>query len=725
MSGAEELSEDRLASNLVVFQRVQPGWAVPPSGARVGYGADGWSIADGAHARPLHGPDPLAEADEALARAVGTGPVPSLLVVVGLGLGYLLDALDRRDWVGKVLAFEPEPATVPPLLARRDWQPWLASGRLRVLLGPEYRGAAEYWRWLGDGQDGPVLVVHPAIEALRPREVQQVRALVSRLAFNARANAEARRKFGRRYLLNTLGNLAALATEADAAQLDGAGLQVPAVVVGAGPSLDLALPALREAQHAALIIAADTTLRPLLDAGVVPHLVVAVDPGEANIRHLTELPPCPDTHLVTEASLHPLAMAGFAGRTFLFTVADHEPWPWLQAQGRRVATCRAWGSVLTTTFDVALRLGANPIVFAGADLAFTGGRPYARGVSYEDDWRRRLHWGQPLEQQWQQAVDGWPKTVVPDTTGTPTRSAPHLVAFRDWLVEQMGREPGRRFINATGGGILHGERLEQVSPAAIPALVGAPGRDLRALVRARYRPFDGTQVLDAVRNLVRRAGDRATQSSDAAVPFAGGTAPLAAWASFAPGLAPGEMVQTLARALDRIGVPAGARGMSAEPPSQSLPVTPVRAPELTPPPRSLHPDLVVETASLATLAAALPLVPLPLPARALHAERDGTLVLRFATETGRIVGAVIAATDGALLQDGRALARVPEGAPLAPGRYQTARGILRFKPLPVGQGASPAGGDVSPGLGASSYVLLVPPCVAAAERLAWLAEVAA
>lgn len=724
MSGAAELSEDRLASNLVAFQRVQPGWAVPPSGARVGYGADGWSIADGAHARPLHGPDPLAEADAALARAVGEGPVPSLVVVVGLGLGYLLDALDRRGWVGKVLAFEPEPATVPPLLARRDWQPWLASGRLRVLLGPEYRGAAEYWRWFGDGQDEPVLVVHPAIEALRPREVQQVRALVSRLAFNARANAEARRKFGGRYLLNTLGNLAALATEADAGQLDSAGLQVPAVVVGAGPSLDLALPALREAQHAALIIAADTTLRPLLDAGVVPHLVVAVDPGEANIRHLTELPPCPDTHLVTEASLHPLAMTGFAGRTFLFTVSDHEPWPWLQAQGRRVATCRAWGSVLTTTFDVALRLGANPIVFAGADLAFTGGRPYARGVSYEDDWRRRLHWGEPLARQWQQAVDGWPKTVVPDTTGTPTRSAPHLVAFRDWLVEQMGREPGRRFINATGGGILHGGRLEQVSPDAIPALVGAPTRDLRALVRARYVPFDGTRVLDAVRDLVHRAGDGAPTGGDAAVAVAGDMAPLAAWADFAPGLTPGQMVQTLARALDGIEVRAGVRDTSSAQ-TRSRPAASVCGPESTASPGSLHPDVVVEIASLATLAAVLPLVPLPLPAQVLHAEHDGTVVLRFGTETGRIVGSVIAAPDGALLQEGCALARVPEGAPLAPGHYRIARGILRFRPLPAGQGARPAGGAVSPGPGASPYVLLVPPCVAAAERLAWLAEVAA
>src|SRR6185503_18926487 len=194
-------------------------------------------------------------------------------------------------------------------------------------------------------------------------------------------------------------------------------------------------------------------LRPLVSAGVQPHFVVALDPGEANARHLWDLPPCDETFLVTEASMTPIALEHFRGRTFLFSVSDHQPWPWLAAHGQSRGKLRAWGSVLTSTYDLALRLGCDPVVFVGSDLAFTGNQPYARGVAYEEDWRRLADWGVPLEQHWRDVMALWPHLEEPDANGVPVRTAAHLVTFRNWLVEQIGREKGRTIVNATGGGI--------------------------------------------------------------------------------------------------------------------------------------------------------------------------------------------------------------------------------------------------------------------------------
>ena len=47
---------------------------------------------------------------------------------------------------------------------------------------------------------------------------------------------------------------------------------------------------------------------------------------------------------------------------------------------------RAWGSVLTTAYDLAVKLGCDPIVFIGADLAYTDAQPYCRGTVYEENW---------------------------------------------------------------------------------------------------------------------------------------------------------------------------------------------------------------------------------------------------------------------------------------------------------------------------------------------------
>ena len=50
------------------------------------------------------------------------------------------------------------------------------------------------------------------------------------------------------------------------------------MIVGAGPSLDDSLAALARSRDRAVVLAADTALRPLLAAGIRPDIVAAVDP---------------------------------------------------------------------------------------------------------------------------------------------------------------------------------------------------------------------------------------------------------------------------------------------------------------------------------------------------------------------------------------------------------------------------------------------------------------
>ena len=46
-------------------------------------------------------------------------------------------------------------------------------------------------------------------------------------------------------------------------------------------------------------------------------------------------------------------------------------------------TLRAWGSVATMALDFALRLGCNPVIFVGQDLAHSYGRTYCSGVHFD------------------------------------------------------------------------------------------------------------------------------------------------------------------------------------------------------------------------------------------------------------------------------------------------------------------------------------------------------
>lgn len=448
--------------------------------------------------------NPGAEADRALDAAIGSS-APPFVIIVGAGLGFLPEAIERRLPETRVLVIEPEPVFVRGMLSRRDWRPALASGKLLILIGPDYSGSSIAWRRLV-GPEPPPVIEHPVLQRVRPAAIEESRTLVRRILYDARANADARKALEGPYLLNTLENLPVIAREADAAALDSAFTHTPAVLVAAGPSLDRHLEDLRAIQDRALIVSVDTAAWPLLGSGVQPHLVVAVDPSINNARHLESLPRDCGAWMVGEASLHPSGFGPFEGRTFCFRVAEHEPWPLLRAAGLDAGLLRAWGSVLTTAFDLTLRMGCDPIIFVGADLAYTEARPYCRGAIYEMDWAQATLRGHGLPEVWQLWLGDRAAGCETGVDGREVATAPRLIAFRDWIVDTASSQPGRRYINANGSGILRGgpfeaRPLREAVGAAAPRVPRTTvGRIWRSSADPGRRVRAATQLVERVRS---------------------------------------------------------------------------------------------------------------------------------------------------------------------------------------------------------------------------------
>jgi hypothetical protein len=666
------VQSDILSSNLEALIARQPGWRLPVGSGQLTCASGVWCLAGAGGSVAIHGREPAREADRQVEAVLAAQPEAPVLTVVGLGLGYVLEALERRQWPGRVLALEPEPDTIEPLLARRDWRAWITRGRLGLLAGPDYAGADACRPLLGNGAGELTILENPALARLRPEAVKAARAAAARLQFDVRANAEARRTHGARYLLNTLANLRAIAAEGDAADLAGVAAGAPAVVVGAGPSLDTVLDTLRQVRERAVIVCVDTALRPLLAAGIAPHVVVAIDPADVNARHLWDLPPVGGTCLAAEASLAPPALEAFRGRTFFFSVSNHQPWPWLSEHGHARGRVRAWGSVLTSAFDLAVQMGCNPVVMTGSDLAFTGDRPYARGVVYETDWRRLYEWGVPYATHWRETVASWPRVEEPDVHGQPTSTASHLVAFRNWLVEQSTRDTSRVFINATGAGILHGGRWQQMSLADAAASWPAHGAADVDLQR-RHQPKDGRRLLSAARQL---AG--ALDADPAA-----SCGPLRDWQDFADRVTPQVVRDALRRALD--GPPSPRR---------------VESP-------SARAGAAFDAEWMTPLAQALDLTWWPVPVVQLEPHATGVRRFRPRSSLARIVACSVALPDGGVMEDGQLLRRGAWIDTLQPGEYYIWRDEVYL--------ASTDGSD--PGHNGRTYRVLMPACVAWIESL--------
>jgi hypothetical protein len=466
--------------------------------------------------------DPVSEARQLVAAALDARQPPDLVVVVGAGCGYVLDQLAARAPEARVVVVEPDPGLLALLLASRDCTASLASGRLHFLTGPDYAGMARLSSQLSPPAYPPAVIVNPVVLREWPDTVAQARDAIGRLLFNVASNEQARMRLAAPYLRNTLRNLPRLLEEADVDALFGTFADVPAVIVGAGPSLDRNIANLVSERHRLLIIATDTAVRPLSAAGLVPDLVVVVDPGPLNARHFEGLPVSPSTFLVAEPGIAPSSWAAFAGRTFAFRVGAAEPWPWLRAHGIAPGVLSTWGSVATCAFDLAVRAGCNPVGFAGMDLAYTGGRPYCRGTTWETDWARFLDDRTPtLEAIW--AADLARKPLVWQTgiDGVNVATTPTLLAFRDWLVAATSRHPDRVFVNLTGAGVLAGPAIHQAgareSDAWLPpGRFDPPGSRLAAAWR-RGR-MEAPRRASCLHALLDTAPDRADASRE---PWAG------------------------------------------------------------------------------------------------------------------------------------------------------------------------------------------------------------
>src|SRR6185437_14044970 len=210
----------------------------------------------------LHsGRDPVGEAARWLDGALHGGEIPEFLVLLGAGLGYVFDALEARGARPRVLLIESDPSLLSAMRERRDWSLWLRDDRLMMLSGPDYAGQSDAWRHVPRPEtDWPVLA-HPVLQRERPGAVAAARAVARRILFDARANADSRAALAGTYLLHTLANTGVIAREGDAGTLFDAFPVVPAIVIGAGPSLDQNLDALATVRDRALMIAADTALR--------------------------------------------------------------------------------------------------------------------------------------------------------------------------------------------------------------------------------------------------------------------------------------------------------------------------------------------------------------------------------------------------------------------------------------------------------------------------------
>jgi len=383
------------------------------------------------------------------AKGVNSGPGKSV-VLFGLGLGYHLKALiSELANDAKIFVIEPSDRirecaesiddvavmlSLPNVWVAKDWtsfkeqftttaSPWRDTISLRISAYKQiFRN--EYQIFLSN--------FHNQINSVL---VDLCTVLTS----------------SQRWQENFLRNLPYLSDSTPVAPAFGRFTGKPLIIVSAGPSLSLNIDSLASAQGKAFILAVGTVNRLLASKGIIPDLVMSFDGMQGNYLHHFKDVQNEEIRLLYDPAIYHEVVSEYAGPKSLMLI--HPGNQWIERQtGTEIGLLQIGPSIANTAFDLACKLGADPIIFVGQDLAYTNDASHAVGTHVEG--LRGFDYSlaekaPPSEDQKSLRKFVW----VEGLNGEQVQTDSKMLTYLHWFEERIeDLEPTRTIIDATEGG---------------------------------------------------------------------------------------------------------------------------------------------------------------------------------------------------------------------------------------------------------------------------------
>lgn len=445
---------------------------------------------------------PLREADRFAESA--TLDAHAAIAVLGVGLGYHVEAMARRaSGKAHVIAYEPDPALLRAALQRVDATAWLAAPNVTLFVG-EVDGAALSGKLeplMGTIGQGVQLLSHPPTRQMHADAVAAFGAKLTEFIAYCRTTLVTTLVNSSATCRNYVGNLGHYAAGEPVNALRNAAAGKPAVVVAAGPSLarnvdQLAAPGMRDR---VVIIAAQTVLKPMLDRGVRPHFVTALDYHEISRRFYEGLPEIDQITLVAEPKVNPAVLDSYPGPVRMIRSGFLDRL--LGPEARPIDALPAGTTVAHLSFYLAQYLGCDPIVMIGQDLGFSDGLYYCPGTAIHDVWAGELNPFNTLEtMEWKRiARNKSHLRRLEDVHGRPMYSDEQMVTYRQQFERDFAEAP-QRVIDATEGGSPKAGAERMTLAEALADCATAP---VGALPEAATE-LDGDRLVAAAAQLDRR-----------------------------------------------------------------------------------------------------------------------------------------------------------------------------------------------------------------------------
>ncbi|QLY79750.1 motility associated factor glycosyltransferase family protein [Clostridium intestinale] len=223
---------------------------------------------------------------------------------------------------------------------------------------------------------------------------------------------------------------------------------IPAIIVSAGPSLDRNIKEMikfKEKLKNFFIVAGNRTLKPLLDNGITPDVIVSIDPQEVTYNMLKEI-------------LNVKIPLVFYEQSNSKLVAEYEGDKIFTTQGlftcikglENMSICFSGGSVAHCSTDIAVKIGCNPIIFAGQDFGYTYDKHHAEIAKLDID----------------KDINNLNVIKTKDVFGNEILTDRLLNLYRknmEFYIKYFTKFSGKSFLNVSYGADIEGAEFKELS----------------------------------------------------------------------------------------------------------------------------------------------------------------------------------------------------------------------------------------------------------------------
>lgn len=362
----------------------------------------------------------------------------SVMFFLGIGNGIAADQIIQITGEHvRYLFYEPSPAIFLFVLEHFDLTELIENPNTRIIvksLNDSYFDAE-----LGGfaGLDNYKIIIYDALpkyKLLFPEDYKDMEDRYRYIINLIRVNIGTGKYFGKDTARNNIYNMRYLLHCNCEEEFEGVfPIDMPAILVAAGPSLEKNVHLLKEAKGKALIIAVDTALRYLVEQGVQPDIAVAADPRKPvclfQNDKVRQIP------LAIHSSVNYKAVELMAGQKIIYASSDNAYYDGIfQLAGRHMYSLRTGGSVSTLALSLAIAWGFRRLVLVGQDLALAPGKVHAG----KDDIDTEKLTGELIE------IEGY--------YGEPVYTSPDYKNYLDWYEMVVRTDDEMEVINATEGG---------------------------------------------------------------------------------------------------------------------------------------------------------------------------------------------------------------------------------------------------------------------------------